>query len=554
MRLLSDLRPIYFALIALILSAGTAVHGQELPPEWTAHLPVGAALSAGIKGLAVDAEGVSYVTGISGPSGNTDVTTAAFASDGSLLWSSTFNGTEDWHDQGRGIALGPDGAVYVTGNTPGFGSVADVLILKYDAVTGDQLDFIQFASEPNNSESGVSVAADSAGGIYVGGNTTGDGGDAMAFKLHPDGTMAWIQKWDGPASGPFSQDSLQQLLLGPDGNPVVLVNGIMGSNHPDYVVIKYSAADGTLLWETAWGVTGEDSPLEMEIDAAGDVYVTGTGIDLIDKYSTIKLAGSDGSLLWQAYDSLGIDDSPTGLALDGEGGVYITGAIDVDGDESNFNDNFYTVKRDAVTGAMLWRHTYGSTCHGCFDVPTDVIVDPAGHALVAGGTSSPPYAGDVILLVLDAATGLETDRGLIPWGTPESAGTGILAFDGAYNLYDGGQRKDSMTGQVEMTVAKWTSLVGAGNEIPCEDVLKFRVRCIDPTGAGNKLQFRVVLTDTTHDGEQVTVEVDGEPYVLTIFGNKAQTSINGALPGPHTVELTEPAGCFPVEEPTCPGD
>jgi hypothetical protein len=103
-----------------------------------------------------------------------------------------------------------------------------------------------------------------------------------------------------------------------------------------------------------WGVNGADSPNDMTMDSSGDFYVTGTGINLSDRFSTIKVRGSDGALLWQQYDSNGAHDSAIAVALDGQGGAYITGSSDPDGDESNQNDNFYTVKRDAQTGAFLW--------------------------------------------------------------------------------------------------------------------------------------------------------------------------------------------------------
>jgi len=53
----------------------------------------------------------------------------------------------------------------------------------------------------------------------------------------------------------------------------------------------------------------------------------------------------------------------------------------------------------------------------------------------------------------------------------------------------------------------------------------------------------VTLTDTSHDGEQVTV--DGDAIPVTIDGQRAQLSINNAEPGSHTLELTDPFGCFP---------
>jgi outer membrane protein assembly factor BamB len=158
------------------------------------------------------------------------------------------------------------------------------------------------------------------------------------------------------------------------------------------------------------------------------------------------------------------------LALDGEGGVLVTGAVDHDGDESNFNDNIYTVKRDATTGDLLWTHEYGETCLGCYDVPSDVVVDPEGHVFVAGSTSSPPYGADVILMVLDVATGLETDRGIVSGGPEESAGSGGLAFDAAFNLYDGGGFYNFNTGEIDMSVTKWPSMTsGDGTVIFAED-------------------------------------------------------------------------------------
>jgi len=65
------------------------------------------------------------------------------------------------------------------------------------------------------------------------------------------------------------------------------------------------------------------------------------------------------------------------------------------------------------------------------------------------------------------------------------------------------------------------------------------------------LQAKLTLTNTSHSGEQVTITVDGNPTPVTINGNKAQLSINNPVSGQHTVELTDPAGCFPPMMPSC---
>ncbi len=90
----------------------------------------------------------------------------------------------------------------------------------------------------------------------------------------------------------------------------------------------------------------------------------------------------------------------------------------------------------------------------------------------------------------------------------------------------------------------------SGGGIPCGDLVSFQVRC-KSGGGGQKLQAKLTLTDTSHSGEQVTITVDGDPTPVTINGNKAQLSINNPAPGEHTVELTDPAGCFPPMVPSC---
>src|SRR5215475_6822388 len=79
------------ALVTVVGLTGLSVTSEaQLTPEWISRVPVGTALSAGIAGIHVDQVGVSYITGTSGASPNTDITTASFAADGSLRWMQTW--------------------------------------------------------------------------------------------------------------------------------------------------------------------------------------------------------------------------------------------------------------------------------------------------------------------------------------------------------------------------------------------------------------------------------------------------------------------------------
>ena len=536
--------------VALAWSCLAATSPAQLSPEWVSRVPVGTSLSSGTAGIYVDPDGVSYITGTSGASPNTNITTVSFAPDGSTRWTKTWSSQGSRADQASGITKGTNGVLYVVGNTPGANNFANVLILAYDAATGSLLNKIQYSSGPGISEFGSSIVTDEAGNIYVTGGTVGDGPDVMTLKFNTGGVLQWRSIWDGAAFAPFSLDSPVKILRDPNGDVLVLITGYAASNHADYVVVKYAPANGAVIWEKSWGVTGDDFPVDMEIDSAGDIYVTGTGIDFINKYSTIKLRGTDGQLLWQFYDAIGQRHSARALYLDGAGGVLITGTSDPDGDVSNFNDDFFTVKRDAATGALRWTNVYGQTCIQCFDQPSDVRVDPEGHVFVVGRTSSPPYVNEVILLVLDTATGLETNRGLVFNVGSEIPSPGALRFDAAFNLYNGGGIYNADTGASDMSMTQWASLIGGGGGIPCEDLRSFQARC-QPSGGRHKLQARVILTDTSHSGQQVTITVDGDPTPVTINGDRAQLSINNPAPGEHTVALTDPAGCFPPSMPSC---
>jgi hypothetical protein len=105
----------------------------------------------------------------------------------------------------------------------------------------------------------------------------------------------------------------------------------------------------------------------------------------------------------------------------------------------------------------------------------------------------------------------------------------------------------TISGQSQQDVFFDKQATGGGGGIPCGDLVSFQARC----KAGGKVQAKLTLTDTSHSGEQVTIEVDGNPHSVTINGNKATLSINNQQLGQHTVELTDPAGCFPPVITTC---
>jgi hypothetical protein len=91
-----------------------------------------------------------------------------------------------------------------------------------------------------------------------------------------------------------------------------------------------------------------------------------------------------------------------------------------------------------------------------------------------------------------------------------------------------------------------------GGGIPCEDIASFQARC---NPAGN-VQSRLIMTDNSHAGEMVVFTVDAADYPATIQGaggTVAQINVPGLGGGPHTVSVSDPAGCVTPVQVNCPG-
>lgn len=95
------------------------------------------------------------------------------------------------------------------------------------------------------------------------------------------------------------------------------------------------------------------------------------------------------------------------------------------------------------------------------------------------------------------------------------------------------------------SVAPIVQLTQESGAIACADIVNLRARCQNGT-----LRVRVTLTDTSHDGETVTVDVNGTPHDLTIVSNRAALVLPGVT-GPQTVTLTNPASCLPPRNVNC---
>jgi hypothetical protein len=116
----------------------------------------------------------------------------------------------------------------------------------------------------------------------------------------------------------------------------------------------------------------------MVRDAAGHVIVTGTsGPDML----TLKYSGANGSVLWQRrYDGTANGDDWTiakAVAVGSSGDVVVTGSP-----QNARGTDYYTAKYAAVDGTVLWEKRYNGPANG-HDIASALAVD-GGNVVVTG--------------------------------------------------------------------------------------------------------------------------------------------------------------------------
>ncbi|TPE43039.1 SBBP repeat-containing protein [Pontibacter mangrovi] len=265
-------------------------------------------------------------------------------------WVAKYNGPGGSHDGATAMVVDSAGNVYVTGfsyaHKPNDDTEAfkDIVTIKYNTA-GEQQWAVRYNGPANNADHPVGIALDSAGNVYVAGYSAGNKTDVYDSR-----------------SG------------------------------YDYVTIKYGA-NGNEQWVASYNGpgNGEDQATAMEVDAAGNVYVTGfvyvAGLNYganpdID-YATIKY-NTDGGLQWvKRYNGpLSLRDVANALALDTAGNVYVTG--------SSLSDTTVTRRNSAVTikydteGNEVWTAKYGAPDDTPSVYAQDLALDATGNVYVTG--------------------------------------------------------------------------------------------------------------------------------------------------------------------------
>jgi hypothetical protein len=246
-------------------------------------------------------------------------------------------------DHAEGVAVAPDGSVYVAGGTDSFGTGAAV---------GDS--------------------------------------DAFLLKYAPDGSLLWQKTYGtGRVEPNLAADEVATDVAVGDGGAVVYVTGFSASGHA--FLLRFDSA-GNLVWEAGWGGAGFELPEAVAVAADGSVYITGFTNSFFANDAFLVKYTPGGDVIWERDWREGtIEDisGALGVATAPDGNVYVTGLSSI----NRVGQNIFLVKYTSA-GDVVWEKTWGAR----LDAALGVAVGPEGNIYVTGNTGYGEGNGDAFVV------------------------------------------------------------------------------------------------------------------------------------------------------------
>ncbi|MBT4644453.1 MAG: hypothetical protein HOC09_37110 [Deltaproteobacteria bacterium] len=344
-------------------------------------------------GIAIGSDGGIFITGETGGSlngenytGGKDAFLMKFGSSGVHQWTKQFGTSSD--DFGSAIVLDSAGNIYITGQTQGEldgnsnTGGHDVFLTKYNS-SGTKL-WTKLWGSISDDWSGA-ITVDNAGYIFITGTIAPHGSNIMFFaKYNSSGVFQWDKQWNNSSQGNgISVDSSGNIY-------------IAGHTHTATVWDQYLAkfdSSGTLLWAKPTSNAGYDYGHGIVQDSAGHIYVPGSTTGSIGgntnlgsndiilvKYDT------DGNIQWAKQPGTVGEDWVTigGISLDSSGNICITGLVTgiLDGNSFAGSKDVFLIKYNS-SGTKLWSKQIGTSSD---DIGNSVAVDDNGNAFIVGET------------------------------------------------------------------------------------------------------------------------------------------------------------------------
>jgi PQQ-like domain/WD40-like Beta Propeller Repeat len=218
-----------------------------------------------------------FVSGYSVSDTSLDIETIAYdAATGEPLWESRYDGPRSREDQANAMTVSPDGSrVYIAGFSEGSNRARDIVTLAYRASTGALVWVRRYNGPADSNDNGKAIAVSPDGSrIFVTGYRTGhQDRDAETIAYSSVGKRLWLRAYNGPAD---DLDQATAIGVSPNGKQVFVAGFRTGAFFDrDYVTLAYRASSGDHLWEAFYD---QDRATATALGVSPDgsaVYVSG---------------------------------------------------------------------------------------------------------------------------------------------------------------------------------------------------------------------------------------------------------------------------------------
>ena len=242
-------------------------------------------------GMALDHEGNTVITGtVKNESGNTDIITLKYSTDGILDWENIYAGKANLFDAPKRMAIDRKGNVFVCGYETAGEANPDLLLLRYQA--SGELSYVRNYSSPQM-DIAVDVAVDDSCNAYVCGNINVDthSADILLIKFDSTGNTKWQYAYDGPEG---TVDVATEIALDDSTNIFITGSANHANDKSDVPLIKFNR-NGKLIHEQHIGEGVADGIGSALVTGDKTVFVQTAFTDFLQQTVTISIYMADKS-------------------------------------------------------------------------------------------------------------------------------------------------------------------------------------------------------------------------------------------------------------------
>lgn len=302
--------------------------------------------------------------------------------DGVLIWQANYNSGSTFNDYGIDVIEDASGYIYVCGTTDNGGTTNyDIIVLVYDS-NGSLQYSTSFDGPDGLNDIASCIKLDSYNNVIVGGTSESSttGYDYLLVNYDPSLSFQWKANYD--------YNSLYDFAVGieVEGGTVRLAGSSASSSTDwDYAVAEFDETTGSYISDRRDNLpgVGYDQVFAFTKDAVGNTYITGKASSNGTNYDirTVMLSPSNTTVWAQSYDAFGLEDVGSSIVADPYTGDVIVGGYIT---KSN-NVKDYIVLRYSSTGTLLWSQTQTSK-----DITSDAFIkklclNTTGEVFFIGG-------------------------------------------------------------------------------------------------------------------------------------------------------------------------